>query len=752
MYPPIFGIDLIALYGGDLYYSRTITIALSLSLLACGGGITNTYDDTGPIIEADPNIELLDDVVEFAQAEELGKRQTASFTIQNTGEGTLTVSDIAIMAPFSVGIGSFTVASGASAQVSVYFEPAQYGETEGYLTILSDDPDSPTVDLNLVGSVNTDRDADGYDLVEAGGDDCNDLDDSIYPGAHDEYYDGIDADCAGDNDFDQDKDGFEAEYYNPDTSSYGGDCNDVVDWIYPGAEDDWYDGVDSDCNGANDWDSDGDGYGSAVFGMGQDCDDYDSDVYPNAPERFNNKLDDCNGNMDIDVLPSSAGTSWIGTGSYQGVGQGILATDLDSDGVDDMIIGAPFVGGSGGYGQGSVFMFLSAVNAHGGQTQIGAAWNSFQGDNTDSGLGASLELLDWDGTGSSTVAVGAPGEDNNSGAIYLIEASDLYSYGDTSDAHTKVEGNTGYGYYVGYNMVPNLDLNGDGASDLLFEYVTSSSAQSGNSNIGLLYGGSEGVITMDSLDARWSTNSVGSNPSRQGLSEGGDVDGDGIDDWVFSDPDYDVNFENDGAVFVLWGDTSEYASSGDSFTNDVSIVATSRKYSRGGYFTSIIPDLDGDGLQEIAWSEKASGNVYILSGADASSGGVFEGGDSIAVMEYSESWTPSMIRTVADLDDDGNHEWYVSISGSSSSAAGRVYVYNGTGISGVVENNTDLYGSLKGSADDFDVEFGNSVTTGDLDGDGRVDMIISDPNWEYDVDGDGNENIDAGAVYLFWNL
>ena len=741
-----------ALHGGDLRYFRIKTIALSLSLLACGGGITNTYDDTGPVETLDPDINLLEDTVEFMQAEELGQRKSATFALQNGGEGTLSVSDIAVMAPFSVGIGNFTIAPGASTQVSVYFEPSEYGVTEGSLTILSDDPDSPTVEVSLIGSVNTDRDGDGFDLVDSGGDDCDDLDPSIHPGAPDVYYDGVDSDCAGDNDFDQDLDGYEADYFNPDSSNNGGDCNDVVDWIHPNAADDWYDGVDSDCDGSNDWDSDGDGYGSAAFGMGQDCDDYDGEVYPNAPERFNNKLDDCNGTMDLDVLPSTAGTSWVGTGSYQGVGAGILATDIDADGSDDMVIGAPLVGGSGSYGQGTVFVFLSAVHAHDGENQIGAAWNSFQGDSTTSGLGASIESLDWDGSGATTIAIGAPGESNNGGAIYLVEANDLYAYGDTSDSHTKIVGSTSYGYYVGYNMAPNLDLNGDGASDLLFEYQTSSNVTSGSSNIGLLYGGTEGVISMDALDARWSTTSIGSNPSREGLSEGGDVNGDGIDDWVFSDPDYDVNFENDGAVFVLWGDTTEYVSSGSAFTNDVSIVATARKYSRGGYFTSILPDLDDDGLQEIAWSEKASGDVYILSGADASSGGVFEGADAIAVMEYSESWTPSVIRTVADLDDDGYNEWSVSISGSSGSASGRVYVYNGVGISGVVENNTDLFGSLKGSSDDYDVEFGNSVTTGDMDGDGRIDMMISDPRWEYDVDGDGVENTNTGAVYLFWNL
>jgi len=124
--------------------------------------------------------------------------------------------------PFSVGISSFTVAPGASTQVSVYFEPTEYGVTEGSLSILSDDPDSPSVELSLVGSVNTDRDGDGYDLIAAGGDDCDDLNASIYPGAPDVFYDGVDSDCGGENDFDQDMDGYEAEYFNQTARTMAG--------------------------------------------------------------------------------------------------------------------------------------------------------------------------------------------------------------------------------------------------------------------------------------------------------------------------------------------------------------------------------------------------------------------------------------------------------------------------------------------------------------------------------------------------
>jgi len=52
-----------------------------------------------------------------------------------------------------------------------------------------------------------------------------------------------------------------------------GDCDDTDASIYPGAEDAWYDGIDSDCAGDNDNDADGDG-----VVVSKDCDDTDSTV------------------------------------------------------------------------------------------------------------------------------------------------------------------------------------------------------------------------------------------------------------------------------------------------------------------------------------------------------------------------------------------------------------------------------------------------------------------------------------------
>ena len=78
----------------------------------------------------------------------------------------------------------------------------------------------------------------------------------MFPGATDTWYDGIDSDCAGDNDYDFDTHG------QPNTTYGGTDCNDFDSTIYLGATDTWGDGVDNDCSGGSDYDQDGDGFDS----------------------------------------------------------------------------------------------------------------------------------------------------------------------------------------------------------------------------------------------------------------------------------------------------------------------------------------------------------------------------------------------------------------------------------------------------------------------------------------------------------
>ena len=135
----------------------------------------------------------------------------------------------------------------------------------------------------------TDADGDGFASTETGGEDCDDFNPDVYPGAADSVGDDKDQNCDGLDGVDDDGDGFASQ------ESGGADCDDAEPARNPSAEDVCGDSLDNDCDGTVDegtpWyeDADGDGYGSASTGVdacdapaghvsnGQDCDDSNSD-------------------------------------------------------------------------------------------------------------------------------------------------------------------------------------------------------------------------------------------------------------------------------------------------------------------------------------------------------------------------------------------------------------------------------------------------------------------------------------------
>ncbi len=152
-----------------------------------------------------------------------------------------------------------------------------------------------------------DADADGYGDMSAAviscvavdgmvedATDCDDQDPTINPGAEEIWYDGVDSDCDGLSDYDADLDGYDSDAYD------GDDCDDTDAAINPGVEETWYDGVDSDCDGWSDYDADLDGYDTRKFG-GDDCDDSDASINPGAEEIWYDGVDsDCDGADDYD--------------------------------------------------------------------------------------------------------------------------------------------------------------------------------------------------------------------------------------------------------------------------------------------------------------------------------------------------------------------------------------------------------------------------------------------------------------------
>jgi hypothetical protein len=172
-----------------------------------------------------------------------------------------------------------------------------------------------------------DLDQDGYgsvnEVVAADGS-CNqnqgesvydtDCDDELFearPGGTEVPDDGIDQDCSGTDTItcfvDADEDGYGttatvlAADGSCDTaeeeSTTDDDCDDADPDIHPGAPDPGADGVDSDCNGVDGGDADGDGYATDV-----DCDDTDPDINPGVTETRDGFDNNCDGMCDEGLI------------------------------------------------------------------------------------------------------------------------------------------------------------------------------------------------------------------------------------------------------------------------------------------------------------------------------------------------------------------------------------------------------------------------------------------------------------------
>ena len=190
------------------------------------------------------------------------------------------------------------------------------------------------VDQDCAGDSDFDADGDGYDYLfladrtGQAGDDCYDSVDQpdafdnlaglqpgeVNPGAAENYYDGTDANCDG-NDDDQDEDGY--------AGGGGEDCDDYDSTINPGATEIIGDEVDSDCDGGELCyvDTDDDGYRpdatSSIVSVDTDCtdsgeatasdatgdcDDELATAYPGAVEICDGADSDCDGTESDDGL------------------------------------------------------------------------------------------------------------------------------------------------------------------------------------------------------------------------------------------------------------------------------------------------------------------------------------------------------------------------------------------------------------------------------------------------------------------
>jgi len=489
----------------------------------------------------------------------------------------------------------------------------------------------------------------------ADGTDCDDGDATAYPGAT-EVCDGLDNDCDGSID-----EGTTAStwYADADGDSYGddatalstcsppagyvttgGDCDDAAASVNPGAEEVCNDGLDNDCDAsttcywsssqkvsdnydfrcygdvvnyavgtsiANNGDYDGDGYDDVVVGqMYWDVSPYADQGRVNV---FYGPVNDTQliGDADFTIQgETSRGSDQFGNAAR-------FASDMDGDGMDELLIGAWKAGTSD---TGSVYLFQGGTAASG----VADAYATFNATESSANLGQAISTGDMDLDGADDVALGAYLASSNAGRVGVWGATDIGGGAeDLQTQSTVLFTGVASGDNLGFSLAMDDDLDGDGSADL----VMGAPAQASTTAAGAVYiyygvdtlSGSLSASTADAI----LTGAAAADRLGYAVATLGDTNGDGFGDFVVTADRNDSSATNAGAVYVYTTDPSGTAAVASGASTVIRGEVAEDVFGRS---VASIGDIDDDGGADMlvgatAWdlgSISGAGAAYLFYG------------------------------------------------------------------------------------------------------------------------------------------
>ena len=507
------------------------------------------------------------------------------------------------------------------------------------------------------------------------------------------------------------------------------DCDDTDGSVYPGASETWYDGIDSDCNGLSDFDQDLDGFDSVDFG-GDDCDDTDPFVHPGRTDICDDGIDnDCDGVTD----PCAFDHTLWGEAAGDIAGSALASGDVNGDGFSDLLIGADRED-RGGAGAGAAYVVYGPLS---GDSNLSAAGAKLIGQEIGDHAGISIDSTDLDGDGFQDVLVGAYDSDlggASAGTTYVVHGP-VTGEVDLDNASAFLLGEQA-GDLAGYAVAGGGDINGDGTQDLLIGAYENGDGGASAGAAYLVEGPVTGNLRLWSAGLKI-VGEQGGDQAGWDVAFAGDQDGDGVEDLLIGAPYAHPGGVYAGAAYVVDGSQIGTVELDDVGAR----VLGANSGDLVGYAVANAGDVNNDGYDDLLIGgpeEDSGGNdagaAWLFFGPVSTSVSV-TAADATFQGENNDDYVGGSVAGAGDLNADGRADLVIGAhrDDTTGSDAGAAYLLLGP-ATGTIDLATVGSKALGVAGDDW---AGQAVSTaGDIDNDGFDDVLIGVPfsdDWDTDA-------------------